>query len=55
MLLLPDEGAALVVLTNSWRGSGLIRRVVAGLDLLPAPPAGSGWPARPANGTRPPI
>jgi CubicO group peptidase (beta-lactamase class C family) len=36
LLVLPDDGAALAVLTNSWRGSGLIRRVVRDLGLLPA-------------------
>jgi CubicO group peptidase (beta-lactamase class C family) len=36
LLLLPGDGAALVVLTNSWRGSGLIRRVVQALGLAPA-------------------
>lgn len=35
LLLIPDDGIALTVLTNSWRGSGLIRRVVEALDLLP--------------------
>jgi CubicO group peptidase (beta-lactamase class C family) len=36
LLLVPDEHAALAVLTNSWRGSGLIRRVVRDLGLVPA-------------------
>lgn len=36
LLLVPEERAALAVLTNSWRGSGLIRRVVKGLGLTPA-------------------
>jgi CubicO group peptidase (beta-lactamase class C family) len=44
LLLLPDENAALAVLTNSWRGSGLIRRVVRALGLLPAPVAGGEGP-----------
>ena len=35
LLLVPDDGFALAVLTNSWRGSGLIRRVVETLELLP--------------------
>jgi CubicO group peptidase (beta-lactamase class C family) len=35
LLLVPADGLALAVLTNSWRGSGLIRRVVETLDLLP--------------------
>jgi CubicO group peptidase (beta-lactamase class C family) len=37
LLLVPSEALALVVLTNSWRGSGLVRRVVALLGLLPHP------------------
>jgi hypothetical protein len=37
LLLVPDESLALAVLTNSWRGSGLIRRVVESLELLPRP------------------
>jgi CubicO group peptidase (beta-lactamase class C family) len=39
LLLLPGESTALAVLTNSWRGSGLVRRVVESLGLLPRPPA----------------
>jgi len=35
LMLLPDDGAALAVLTNSWRGSGLVRRVVQDLGLTP--------------------
>jgi CubicO group peptidase (beta-lactamase class C family) len=35
LLLVPEEQAALAVLTNSWRGSGLIRRVVRELGLVP--------------------
>jgi CubicO group peptidase (beta-lactamase class C family) len=42
LLLVPDEHAALAVLTNSWRGSGLIRRVVRDLGLVPAPLDGAG-------------
>ena len=38
LLLVPEEEPALAVLTNSWRGSGLIRRVVRDLGLVPAPP-----------------
>ena len=38
LLLVPEENTALAVLTNSWRGSGLIRRVVRELGLVPAPP-----------------
>jgi CubicO group peptidase (beta-lactamase class C family) len=41
LLLVPDEQAALAVLTNSWRGSGLIRRVVRELGLVPAPVEGA--------------
>jgi CubicO group peptidase (beta-lactamase class C family) len=37
LLLVPEERTALAVLTNSWRGSGLIRRVVQELGLVPAP------------------
>jgi CubicO group peptidase (beta-lactamase class C family) len=36
LLIVPAERLALAVLTNSWRGSGLIRRVLNGLDLLPS-------------------
>ena len=36
LLLLPEEDTALAVLTNSWRGSGLVRRVVRALGLVPA-------------------
>ena len=36
LLLVPEDQAALAVLTNSWRGSGLIRRVVRELGLVPA-------------------
>ena len=35
LLLVPENDAALAVLTNSWRGSGLIRRVVRELGLVP--------------------
>jgi CubicO group peptidase (beta-lactamase class C family) len=37
LLLVPAESLALAVLTNSWRGSGLIRRVVESLGLVPHP------------------
>jgi hypothetical protein len=37
LLLVPEEETALAVLTNSWRGSGLIRRVVRELGFVPAP------------------
>jgi hypothetical protein len=36
LLLVPEEETALAVLTNSWRGSGLIRRVVREFGLVPA-------------------
>ena len=52
LLLVPAEGLALVVLTNSWRGSGLIRRVVRGLGLVPASDKlslGSTGPIEPAR------
>ncbi len=35
LLLVPEERVALAVLTNSWRGSGAIRRVVRDLGLNP--------------------
>jgi CubicO group peptidase (beta-lactamase class C family) len=37
LLLVPRESLALAVLTNSWRGSGLIRRLVESLELVPRP------------------
>ena len=37
LLLVPAKSLALAVLTNSWRGSGLARRVVESLRLLPHP------------------
>jgi CubicO group peptidase (beta-lactamase class C family) len=36
LLIVPTDGFALAVLTNSWRGSGLIRRVVDALGVLPS-------------------
>jgi CubicO group peptidase (beta-lactamase class C family) len=47
LLLVPEEAFALAVLTNSWRGSGLIRRVVERLGLAPGP-------LRTGTGVRPP-
>ena len=41
LLLVPEEGLALAVLTNSWRGSGLVRRVVEELGLAPVGPGGA--------------
>ena len=38
LLLVPEERLALAVLTNSWRGSGLVRHVVEQLGLAAAPP-----------------
>jgi hypothetical protein len=38
LLLVPEERLALAVLTNSWRGSGLVRRVVEQLGLAAGPP-----------------
>jgi hypothetical protein len=40
LLLVPEEKLALAVLTNSWRGSGLVRRVVEELGLAPVGPGG---------------
>lgn len=42
LLLVPEEETALAVLTNSWRGSGLIRQVVRELGLTPGPVETSG-------------
>jgi hypothetical protein len=42
----PEEAFALAVLTNSWRGSGLIRRVIEQLGLAPRP-LGTGTGVRP--------
>ena len=41
LLLVPAESVALALLTNSWRGSGLVRRVVEALGLLARPPHAS--------------
>jgi CubicO group peptidase (beta-lactamase class C family) len=38
LLLVPEERVTLVVLTNSWRGSGLVRHVVEQLGLAAGPP-----------------
>lgn len=46
LLLVPEDGFALAVLTNSWRGSGLVRHVVEQLGLAPAGLGG-------ASGVRP--
>ena len=42
LLLVPGESAALAVLTNSWRGSGAVRRIVESLGLLSRPGSGDG-------------
>ena len=42
LLLVPGERVVLAVLTNSWRGSGLILRVVEQLGLLPPSRGGGG-------------
>jgi hypothetical protein len=42
LLLVPERELVLVVLTNSWRGSGLVRRVVEQLGLLPGDDGGTG-------------
>ena len=41
LLLVPEDGFALAMLTNSWRGSGLVRRVVEQLGLAPQVTGGS--------------
>jgi CubicO group peptidase (beta-lactamase class C family) len=38
LLLVPEERLALAVLTNSWRGSGVVRQVVEQLGLAAGPP-----------------
>jgi hypothetical protein len=38
LMLVPERELVLAVLTNSWRGSGLIRRVVEKLGLVPPEP-----------------
>jgi len=40
LLVVPERELALAVLTNSWRGSGLVRRVVDALGLVPRPQPG---------------
>jgi CubicO group peptidase (beta-lactamase class C family) len=51
LLLVPQEQLALVVLTNSWRGSGLVRRVVEQLGLAAdAPPSRPGVRPRDSSG-----
>ncbi len=38
LLLVPEERLVLAVLTNSWRGSGAVRRIVEQLGLAAGPP-----------------
>ncbi len=47
LLLVPEEQFALAVLTNSWRGSGLVRRVVEQLGLAVGAPVPSPGVRRP--------
>jgi CubicO group peptidase (beta-lactamase class C family) len=47
LLIVPEQELVLAVLTNSWRGSTLIRRVVEGLRLVPLKQA----PVVPVSGT----
>jgi CubicO group peptidase (beta-lactamase class C family) len=49
LMLVPEREVVLAVLTNSWRGSGLIRHVVEGLEL--APPAQESVEAEDVDGT----
>jgi len=49
LLLVPGDALALVVLTNSWRGSGLIRRVVEQLGLAASAPPGTRPGVRPRD------
>jgi CubicO group peptidase (beta-lactamase class C family) len=42
LLLVPEQSFALALLTNSWRGSGLVRRVCEALGLAPLPGADRG-------------
>jgi CubicO group peptidase (beta-lactamase class C family) len=46
LLFVPEEQLALAVLTNSWRGSGVARRVVRDLGLVPARTTASPGPTR---------
>jgi CubicO group peptidase (beta-lactamase class C family) len=49
LMLVPEREVVLAVLTNSWRGSGLIRHVVEGLGLTP--PAGEAVETEVVEGT----
>jgi hypothetical protein len=44
LMLVPDRGLVLAVLTNSWRGHGLSRRIVEALGILPQPTGGADGP-----------
>jgi hypothetical protein len=50
LLLVPEDKIVLAVLTNSWRGSALIRHVVEDLALVPRPPARQAPGDRSVNG-----
>jgi len=49
LLLVPEEEVVLAVLTNSWKGSVLIQRLVEALELTP-PPSPAAEPAQPVEG-----
>jgi len=49
LLLVPERSVVLAVLTNSWRGSALIRHVVEDLELQPS--SGSAAEVEPVDGT----
>jgi CubicO group peptidase (beta-lactamase class C family) len=49
LLLVPERKIVLAVLTNSWRGSALIHRVLEDLQLSPSPPPTAN--VRPVDGT----
>jgi len=49
LLLVPEERLALAVLTNSWRGSGLVRHVVERLGLAVPETAAGGDEIRPRD------
>jgi CubicO group peptidase (beta-lactamase class C family) len=49
LLLVPEQSFALALLTNSWRGSGLVRRVCEALGLAPQPLAGADRGVRPPD------
>jgi hypothetical protein len=45
----PARELVLAVLTNSWRGSGAVRRIVEGLGVLPAAGRGGAAPVAPTG------